>query len=168
FEYRGGYYALAQNLGGSLDFSGASSRSAYYNRDRFVFPNSVYEDPTTHEWVENTDVTVADGGAGFWSMGTYNRNVYRNYVYAADYWKWREIALTYQLPRTLISKIPGVAGVAISLQARNLFLWASKSNEYTDPDYSSNSRVEDNATGVSTLGQTPPTRTFGGTISFTF
>jgi TonB-linked SusC/RagA family outer membrane protein len=168
FEYRGGYYALAQSVGSSLDFSGASARSAYYNRDRFVFPNSVYEDPVSHEWVENTDITVADGGAGFWSMGSYNRNVYRNYVYAADYWKWREIALTYQLPRTLVSRIPGIAGASVSLQGRNLFLRASKSNEYTDPDYSNNSAVESNATGVSDLYQTPPTRTFGGTISLTF
>jgi TonB-linked SusC/RagA family outer membrane protein len=168
FEYRGGYYALAQNLGGSLDFSGASSRTAFYNRDRFVFPNSVYEDPTTHQYVENADVTIADGGAGFWSMGSYNRNVHRNYVYAADYWKWREIALSYQLPQSLIRKIPGIAHASVSLQARNLFLWTSKSNEYTDPDYSSSERVEDNATGVSTMGQTPPTRYFGGTISLTF
>jgi TonB-linked SusC/RagA family outer membrane protein len=168
FEYRGGYYALAENLGRSLDFSGASARTAFYNRDRFVFPNSVYEDPATHEYVENTDVTVSDGGAGFWSMASYNRGVYRNYVYAADYWKWREIALSYHLPKSVLYKIPGIADATISIQARNLFLWTSKSNEYTDPDYSSNSRVEDNATGVSTMGQTPPTRTFGGTISLTF
>jgi hypothetical protein len=168
FEYRGGYYALAQNLGASLDFSGASARSAFYNRDRFVFPNSVYEDPETHEYVENTNITIADGGAGFWSMSSYNRGVYRNYVYSADYWKWREVALSYQLPRSLVNKIPGIAGASISLQARNLFLWTSTSNEYTDPDYSSNTTVESNDIGISTMSQTPPTRYFGGTVSLTF
>jgi TonB-linked SusC/RagA family outer membrane protein len=168
FEYRGGYYALAQNLGSSLDFSGASARTAFYNRDRFVFPNSVYEDPTTHEYVENTNVTVSDGGAGFWSMSTYNRGVHRNYVYAADYWKWREVALNYQLPKSFLSKIPGIAAATLSLQASNLLLRTSKGNEYTDPDYSNTDRVDNNATGVSTMGQTPPTRLFGGTVSLTF
>ncbi|MDR1919808.1 MAG: SusC/RagA family TonB-linked outer membrane protein [Tannerellaceae bacterium] len=167
FEYRGGYYAIAYDLGRSLDFSGASVRSAFYNRDRFVFPNSVYQDQAG-EYVENTDITVADGGSGFWSMGSYNRSVYRNYVYAADYWKWREVALSYQIPKSVIGKIPGIAGASISVQARNLFLWTSKSNEYTDPDYSNTERADDNAIGVSTMGQTPPTRQFGGTISLTF
>jgi TonB-linked SusC/RagA family outer membrane protein len=169
FEYRGDYYAIAYDLGRGLDFSGASARTAYYNRDRFVFPESVYEDPNNPgSYIENTDITVADGGAGFWTGANYNRGAYSNYVYRADYWKWREIALVYTLPRSVVGKIPGIAGASVAIQGRNLFLWTSKANEYTDPDYSQTRSADDNEMGISTLRNTPPTRTFGGTISLTF
>jgi TonB-linked SusC/RagA family outer membrane protein len=169
FEYRGDFYACASQLGSNIDFSGSSARSAYYNRDRFVFPNSVYEDPANPgTYIENTNITVADGGTGFWTGGSYNRSVIANYVYRADYWKWREVALVYTLPKSVVNKIPGIAGGSIALQGRNLFLWATKANEYTDPDYSQSRTADDNETGVSTLWQSPPTRTFGATISLTF
>lgn len=165
FEYRGGYSAAAISLGSNLDFTGSSARSAYYNRERFVFPNSSYLDPTTGKYVDNTNVTVSDGGSGFWTTSTYNRGVYSNYVYSADYWKWRELSLSYQVSKKFIQKLAPLQAASVSFQARNLILWASSDNDYTDPDYSAN---DNNAIGVSTLSQTPPTRYFGGTISLTF
>lgn len=165
FEYRGGFYAAAIDLGTTLDFTGASARSAYYNRERFVFPNSSYWDEKAGAYVENTSITVSDGGSGFWTSSTYNRGIYSNYVFSADYWKWREIQLSYQLPNRLIRKLQPLQAASISLQGRNLFLWASSDNEYTDPDYSAN---DNNAIGVSTLSQTPPTRYFGASVSLTF
>lgn len=168
FEFRGGYYFASISQGSSLDFSGASARTTYYNRERFVFPNSVYVDPSTGTYVENNHVTVSDGGSGFWTSGTYNRTAASsNYVYSGDYWKWRELAISYQLPPSLVRSLThnSVQDVTISLQGRNLLLLTPPSNEYTDPDYSSN---ENNATGVATLAQSPPTRYFGGTVSLTF
>lgn len=167
FEYRGGYYYAAHNLGANLDFTGASARSAYYNRERFVFPNSSYEDPNNPgQYIENTNITISDGGSGFWTNSTYNRGVRTNYVYSGDYWKWRELAISYKVPQSFIKKIsPYLQDVTISAQGRNLFLWTTKSNEYTDPDYSAN---DNNAIGVASLAQTPPTRYFGGTLSVTF
>lgn len=165
FEYRGGYYAAAISLGSNLDFTGASARSAYYNRERFVFPNSSYLDPATNSYVANTDVTVSDGGSGFWTSSTYNRGVYSNYVFSGSYWKWREVALTYNLPQKVLRKLKAIQAASVSVQGRNLALWAASDNEYTDPDYSAN---DNNAIGVSTLSQTPPTRYFGATISLTF
>lgn len=167
FEYRGGYYFAAINQGSTMDFSGASARTAYYNRERFVFPNSVYWDSAKGEYVANENVTVSDGGSGFWTNSTFNRGTYSNYVYSGSYWKWRELSLSYQVPRSVLHKISSdiIKDATISLQARNLFLWTPLSNEYTDPDYSAN---DNNAIGVSTLDQSPPTRYFGGTISITF
>jgi TonB-linked SusC/RagA family outer membrane protein len=165
FEYRGGFYAAAISLGSGMDFSGSSAHSAYYNRERFVFPNSAYLN-TEGDYVDNTNVTISDGGAGFWTNGTYNRNAYSNYVYAGDYWKWREATLSYQVPRSVLGKVSNIIkDIRISVQGRNLLLWLPPSNEYTDPDYSAN---DNNAIGVSTLAQSPPTRYFGGTISITF
>jgi hypothetical protein len=165
FEYRGGYY-YAFTSGSTLDFVGSSARSAYYNRERFVFPNSSYLDPATNQYVENTNITISDGGAGFWTNSTYNRGTTSNYVYSGDYWKWREASLSYSVPRGFIRNLTdAVQEVTISFQGRNLFLWTPKSNEYTDPDLSAN---DNNAIGVSTLTTSPPTRYLGGSISLTF
>jgi TonB-linked SusC/RagA family outer membrane protein len=166
FEYRGGFYVAAISQGGSMDFSGSSARSAYYNRERFVFPNSAYLN-SEGNYIANSNVTISDGGAGFWTNSTYNRGAYSNYVYAGDYWKWREISLSYQVSRSFLEKISNkfIKDVRISVQGRNLLLWLPPSNEYTDPDYSAN---DNNAIGVSTLAQSPPTRYFGGTVSITF
>ncbi|OAV73048.1 TonB-linked outer membrane protein, SusC/RagA family [Bacteroidales bacterium Barb7] len=124
-------------------------------------------DAATQQYVANTNITISDGGSGFWTNSTYNRGTNSNYVYSGNYWKWRELTLSYQVPRAFVRNITGsaVQQVALSLQGRNLFLWTPKSNEYTDPDYSAN---DNNAVGVATLAQTPPTRYFGGSISVTF
>lgn len=165
FEYRGGYKVAGISLGSNLDFAGASARSAYYNRERFVFPNSSYLDPASGKYVENTNITISDGGTGFWTGTAYNRGISSNYVYSGNYWKLREAALAYKLPKRVLSKLKAIQSATISVQGRNLFLWAPKSNEFTDPDYSAN---DNNAIGVSTLDQTPPTRYFGATLSVTF
>jgi TonB-linked SusC/RagA family outer membrane protein len=166
FEYRGGYYCIFAG-GWALDFSGASARSAYYNRERFVFPNSSYMDPASGQYVENTNVTVSDGGSGFWVNATYNTDVNSNYVYSGDYWKWRELAVSYNVPQSVLGKLgAAVSAVTLSVQGRNLFLWTPASNEYTDPDLSANGTS--NAIGVSNLNSSPPTRYFGGSILLTF
>lgn len=163
-EYRGGFY-IYHNGGSTMDFSGSSIRTVAYGRDRFVFPNSSYWDGS--KYVENTSIQVRDGGSGFWANGEgeYNMNVATNYVLKGDYWKIREVSLTYDLPRSLISKIKYIKGASISVQGRNLFIFTAKSNIYTDPEYNFS---DGNAIGITTLGQTPPSRYYGATISVNF
>ncbi|WP_266203940.1 SusC/RagA family TonB-linked outer membrane protein [Pontibacter kalidii] len=164
FEYRGDFYRY-HNGGSTYDFSGSSARSAQYNRDRFVIPNSSYLDAETGQYVPNTNITVRDGGAGFFASGNYNMNVASNYVTRGDYWRWREASLSYDVPQTWLSKTGFVKGATVSVQGRNLALWLPKSNQYTDPDYNF---TDTNAIGITTLGQTPPTRYYGATVSVTF
>ena len=166
FEYRGGY-VIYSGEGSTLDFSGSSARSAYYNREKFVFPNSSYLDSSTGTYVANNSITVSDGGAGFWTSSSFNTNVTSNYVYSGDYWKLREASLAYKIPQSLLQRSKFIKAATVSIQGRNLFLWATKSNEYTDPDYSANGS-DSNAVGTTSLSQTPPTRYFGGTVSLTF
>lgn len=163
-EYRGGYY-IYNNGASTYDFSGSSIRTTWYDRDRFVIPNSVYMDEATGQYVENTNVTVKDGGSGFWSNGSTNRNIAENYVYSGDFWKIREIALGFTVPSGLLANAKYIKGAQISLQGRNLFIWTPKSNIYTDPEYSFS---DGNAVGITTLGQTPPSRYFGGTVTLRF
>ncbi|TFF40158.1 SusC/RagA family TonB-linked outer membrane protein [Mucilaginibacter psychrotolerans] len=164
FEYRGSYSQYSES-GGSLDFSGSSLRSVYYDRERFVFPNSSYLDPVSNTYVPNTNVEVQDGGAGFFTSGSFNRNVTSNYVYSGNYWKWREVSLSYTLPKSILAGSKVIKNAIISLQGRNLFLWVPKTNEFTDPDYSN---TDGNAIGITGLGQTPPTRYYGASLSLTF
>jgi TonB-linked SusC/RagA family outer membrane protein len=164
FEYRGGYVQF-QGAGSSFDFSGTSARSAYYNRERFVMPNSSYLDPVSNTYVANNNITVSDGGSGFWTNAKINRDINSNYVYSGNYWKWRELSLAYDLPASFL-KQTFVTGAKLSVQGRNLFMWVPKSNEFTDPDYSANGTS--NALGVTNLSQAPPTRFIGATLSLTF
>jgi hypothetical protein len=159
-------------MGAGLDFSGSAARSAYYNRERFVFPQSVLASGTDANgqptYTDNDNVTISDGVYNFWAGSSYNRSgAYSNYVYAGDYWKWRELAISYKVPKSFIQGLTHglVQDVTLSLQGRNLLLLTPASNEYTDPDLSAN---DNNAIGVSTLSSSPPSRYYGGTISFTF
>lgn len=166
-EYRGGAL-IYNNMGAELDWSGTGSRTATYNRDRFVFPNSVYWDEATNSYVRNTNITVKDGNgnAGFWTDGV-NRDVSSNYVTSADFWKLREMAISYDLPDNLLGDRRIVKGVRISVQGRNLFVWLPKDNLYTDPEYS-DAGADSNGIGLTGISQTPPSRFYGATLTVKF
>lgn len=165
-EYRNGHY-IYNNVATSYDFSGAGIRSTWYNRERFVFPNSVYQDPETGEYVQNTNITTATGGADFWTDGTRNTTIGENYTHSAGFWKIREISLRYDFPTSLLSQTKFIKGASVSVQGRNLFIWAPKTNLYTDPEYSS-AGADSNAIGFTNMNLTPPARYVGGTLSLTF
>jgi TonB-linked SusC/RagA family outer membrane protein len=166
WEYRGGYQAY-HAMGGEMDWSGTGYRTAIYNRERFVFPNSVYWDG--NKYVENTNITVKNGGGnnGFWSDGI-NRDVQSNYVTSGDFWKLREMSIAYDVP---VAKLFGnnniVKGMRVSVQGRNLLLFMAKDNYYTDPEYS-DAGNDSNGIGLTGIGQTPPARYYGGTLTFRF
>ena len=162
-EYKSGFSIFNADADG-FEFSGSGDRTTWYNRERFVIPNSSYLDPATNQYVANNSVTVRDGGAGFWADGNFNRNIAENYVVNGAYWKIREISLSYKIPGKWIAGQSVVKGINISLQGRNLFLFTPKENLYTDPDY----MLGNNAIGINTLSQTPPTRFYGGSVSVTF
>jgi hypothetical protein len=164
-EYRGGY-SILYNAGSTFDFSGSAITTAYYNRERFVIPNSSYEDPENPgTYIPNTNITVTDGGSGFWTDGSRRLNIADNYIISGDYWKLRELAIIYSFPSSLLSKTKFIKGASISFQGRNLFILTPKSNVYTDPDFNF---TDTNAIGIVSLSATPPTRFFGTSISLTF
>ncbi|GAA4324292.1 SusC/RagA family TonB-linked outer membrane protein [Mucilaginibacter gynuensis] len=163
-EYRGGF-VIYNSGAGTYDFSGASVRTTTFNRERFVMPNSSYEDPANPgKYIANTNVLVADGGAGFFADNNRNLNVASNYVYNGASWKLREVSIAYDLPKSLLGTQKYIKGATISVQGRNLALWLPKSNLYTDPEFNF---TDGNAIGITSLGQTPPTRYFGATLSVT-
>lgn len=165
FEYRGGFVMYNGGSTG-FDFSGAGIRSTYFNRERFVVPNSSYLDPVTNTYVPNTNITTRTGGVDFWTNGPSNTAVVENYVYSAAFWKLRELSLSYDLPKTFLGSAKYIKGARVSVQGRNLFVWTPNTNIYTDPEFSA-AGAESNAIGLSNLGQTPPARMFGLSVSLT-
>ncbi len=166
-EYRGGN-VIYNAAGGTFDFSGAGINSAAYNRDRFVIPNSSYLDPTTNTYVANTNITVRDGGPGYWTIAGPRTGINENYVTSGAFWKIRELALSYDVPAAFLAKSKVVKGARISVQGRNLFIFLPKTNVYTDPEYSDgNGSSSGNAIGLTNLNQTPPSRYYGATLTLT-
>lgn len=165
FEYRWNY-KVYNGIGPEMDWSGTGYRTAQYDRQSFVFPNSVYlgDDGT---YVENKTVTIANGNgnSGFWSDGI-NRNVTSNYVTSGDFIKLREVSLSYDIPASILGSTKVIKRATISLQGRNLFMWLAKDNYYTDPEYSAAGNGN-NGGGLNDLSQTPPVRYYGASVSLT-
>lgn len=166
-EYRNGNY-IYNSVTTAFDFSGAGIRNTWFNRERFVFPNSVYEDPENPgTYIDNNNVTVATGGADFWTDGSRNTSIGENYTHSAGFWKIREISLRYDFPASLLAGTKVIKAASLSVQGRNLFIWVPKTNIYTDPEYSANG-ADSNAVGFTNINLTPPARYIGGTLSLTF
>ncbi|HEY0109384.1 MAG TPA: hypothetical protein VGB67_07115, partial [Fibrella sp.] len=159
-EYRGGHYAY-HNLGPDMAWTGVSEATAANNRERFVFPNSVYWDGS--KYVPNTNITV-DNVNDFYT-GVY-RDVATNFITSAASWRVREVSLGYDFPVRILGNQRVVKGLNLTLNARNLFLWVPESNVYTDPDF--NFTTTGNSFGVNTSQINPPVRTFGANLTVTF
>lgn len=169
FEYRGNYKVF-NSMGTELDWSGTGYRTAVYDRQSFVFPNSVIEDKSKPgTYIPNTSVAIANGNGnnGFWSDGI-NRDVTSNYVTSGDFWKLREMSIGYDIPASAFGKNNNfIKGMTVSLQGRNLGLWMAKDNLYTDPEYS-RAGSDNNGIGITSLDSAPPSRFYGATVSFKF
>lgn len=164
WDYKGGHYAYS-GIGSDMDFTGISERSAQFGRQRFVFPNSVYDDGTG-KYVENTNITTSNGGRSFWATGATNTSIATNYFSSAAYWKLREVAISYTLPFKWIGDNKVVKKAVVGVTGRNLFAFIPKSNQWSDPEF--NYTAAGNTFGLSNVFSTPPARTFGGYITLTF
>ncbi len=167
FEYKGGHYTF-NLIGNEMAWTGVSEITGTNHRERFIIPNSVYEDPNSPgTFIKNTNITVYDVNE-FFTSDNY-RGVASNFITSAATWRFREFSLTYDLPSSLLSKQSLVKGVTVGFVGRNLALWLPKSNVYSDPDFRGNNDfLTGNITGISNATVNPPTRTLGGTISVRF
>jgi TonB-linked SusC/RagA family outer membrane protein len=160
-EYRGGN-VIYHDLGWDLTFTGVAKVTETYGRERFVFPNSVVEN-ADGSYTPNTNITVADGGVGYWDNNF--KKFGENFVTSGAFWKLREVSLGYSIPASVLSATKYIKGASISLVGRNLLMLLPKSNLYTDPEFSVNNS---NAVGINDSFNTPPTRTYGVNVTLTF
>lgn len=152
---------IYNSLGANMDFTGVSAYSAQSGRQPFVIPNSSYLSGSTY--VANTNVVTKDGNNLFWA------NIWNtagsNYVNSSDFWKLREVTLTYSVPQKWVNQIKAVSNITVSVVGRNLATWKAKGNVWSDPEFAN---TNGNATGLTDINQLPPTKFYGFKLAVTF
>ncbi|MBL7728878.1 MAG: SusC/RagA family TonB-linked outer membrane protein [Dinghuibacter sp.] len=175
-DYKGGHY-IFHGTGGNMDFGGQGMNTIRFGRERFVFPNSVYEDPANPgKYIPNTNVLTNSGNANFWTTGDNFINIQTNYLTSAASWKIREIVLSYNVPSKALGNGKVIKAATIALTGRNMFMFRPKTNWYADPDFNFSSGGDNpeftrggNAMGIYTAANyLPSTRTMGFSINLTF
>lgn len=158
-EYKGGHVASFYTYGGGMAWTGVSAATEANNRERFVMPNSVYEDPANPgSFIENTNVTISNVNDFF--TGVY-RDVASNFITSAAAWRIREVSLSYDVPSKYLSKQKIVKGITLGVTGRNIFVWVPKTNQFTDPDFNSVREDYQNSFGIVNGQSNPPVRMIG-------
>jgi hypothetical protein len=163
FDYRGGAKILNE-VGNAMDFAGINESDAT-NRQAFIVPNSVIQ-VGPKSFAPNTNIPITSGFGGlpvpiFWWANFYNQ-VGMPYVTSADFWKLRELSLSYDFPKTMFGTQKILRGLTVAVIGRNLFMWRPKTNVWSDPEFSTN--ANGNAVGYTTEYQTPPTRIISASV----
>lgn len=167
-DYRTGHVYYEEGSD-AMEFTGRSLESVSANRQDFVIPNSVIE-TSPGVYVENTDIQVQGGRQSYWT-DVYN-NVKSNYIKDATALKIRELSLSYDLPKSIIDKLP-IQKLSVGFIAINLKTWLPAVNHFSDPEFQNQksrggSTVPANAVGLGGYMQSPPTRSFGFNLNIEF
>jgi hypothetical protein len=112
-------------------FNGNSTQTLFNERNPYIIPNSVKI--VDGQYVEN-NIPVAVSNMPY-AQGNYSYNpeVREHMVIPRDFFKIREIILSYNVPSAFLSNIP-VTAASVSLIGRNLFLFTPEVNNYIDPE----------------------------------
>jgi TonB-linked SusC/RagA family outer membrane protein len=153
---------IYNSIGNALDFTGVSWYSTQSGRQPFVIPNSSYNDGTG-KYVQNTDVATRNGNNDFWAS-LWN-NTGSTYINSADFWKIREVSLSYTVPKKIFGNNSFIKQLSIAIVGRNLFTFKAKENVWTDPEFAN---TTGNAIGTTDINQNPPSRIFGANVNITF
>lgn len=159
-DYRTGHVYFEQGSD-QMEFTGRSLESVSANRQDFVIPNSVIE-TSPGVYTENTNIQVSGGRQSYWT-DVYN-DVKSNYVKDATALKLRELAVSYELPATIVRKTP-LKKISIGFIGRNLFTWLPAENHFADPEFNNSNS---NAIGVGGYFQSPPTKSLGFNLNIEF
>lgn len=166
-QYSTGNNIVADQLGQFMDDNGISERSGAFGRRAFVFPNSVIQ-TSPGKFETNTNVYTKTFGREFYNDDL-NTGAITNYLASGAFFKLREVSLTYTFPASLFTG-KALRGVTAGFSGRNLLMWLPKSNQWTDPEFTSNGNnaFTGNAIGRSTAFNQPPTRFMGVNVTFQF
>ena len=145
-------------------FNGNSTETVTNERDAYVYPHSVKI--VGGEYVENNipiNAYYMCYGQGNYS---YNPDVRREFVVSRSYFKLRELALTYDFPKSICTKLY-MQKLSLSLIGHNLFLITPKSQNYVDPETSNLGNDIDSEFGEMNYG-TISTRSYGVNLKVVF
>ena len=142
-------------------FTGTDPLTVYNNREPFVVPNSIIQNPDGSYSPNNIAV---DPFTYFANSGNAIANVPSESVIDASFIKLREINLSYTLPKKWSSKTP-FGEITVSAFGRNLWIKTDKDNYYIDPEISSFGTG--NVQGYD-YGALPSVKSFGGLVRVSF
>ncbi|MFC4162149.1 SusC/RagA family TonB-linked outer membrane protein [Epilithonimonas zeae] len=151
---------------GLLAFTGGLEQTANQDRENgYVVPNSVQL--INGQYVANTTAAYSadySGAVTYWTGNNFRRTG-ENLIVDATFFKVREIALSYDLPKSLLAST-FVNGVTFSLYARNpIAIYAKSNRNFADPE---TSNYTGNLSGIADTSQYPTTRVFGFKLNATF
>jgi TonB-linked SusC/RagA family outer membrane protein len=139
FDFRKGglFYSRTASIN---DWAGNSVRTLYNNRDPYVVPNSVRQNPawtstspsSVPQYIENTiPISYANFYSVFDAMNQFGGDA-ANLIDKTSF-RAREIALGYRVNSKFLAKTP-FSNLDFSVVARNLFVWVPSTNSWIDPD----------------------------------
>jgi len=141
--------------------NGLAPRTIDYDRQDFIFPNSVIE-VTPGVYAENTSVYVQGGGNKDYWNGL-DKAIFSNNVFDARYIKLREVSIRYDLPQSLFKESKFIQGASFALIGRNLINLRAKDNIYGESEF-----IYIGGVGFSGWRTLPAQRTFGFNLNLSF
>lgn len=159
--HKGGW--MASNTSYITHFNGNSTQTVYNERNSFIYQNSVKI--IGGQYVENNIPVMANQMN--YTLGNYSYNplVRNEMVIPKDFFKIREVTLSYDLPKKVLTKTP-LNKVTLSFIGRNLFLFTPKKNNYVDPEVANMGNDLNSEFGEISSGTSY--RSFGGAIKVEF
>ncbi|MFT4224421.1 SusC/RagA family TonB-linked outer membrane protein [Dysgonomonas sp.] len=159
--HKGGW--MASNTSYITHFNGNSTQTVYNERNSFIYPKSVKI--VNGQYVENNIPVMANQVN--YALGNYSYNplIRDEIVIPKDFFKIREITLSYDLPKKTLSKTP-LSKVTLSFIGRNLFLFTPKKNNYVDPEVAN--MGNDLSSEFGELSSAASYRSIGGAIKVEF
>ncbi len=144
-------------------FNGNSTQTVFNERNPYVIPNSVKV--VNGEYVENNIPVTVPNMPNAQGNYSFNPEVRNHMVIPRDYFKVREIVLSYKVPSSFLSKTP-ISAASVSFIGRNLFLFTPKLNNYIDPE--ATNLGNDLASLLGETSGTSSTRNIGIGLNVTF
>jgi outer membrane receptor protein involved in Fe transport len=158
---KGGY--MVSNTSYITHFNGNSTQTVYNERNSFIYPHSAKL--VNGEYVENNIMVRADQMSYALGNYSYNSELRKNFILPKDFFKVREITLSYNVPKRVLTNTP-LSRVTVSVIGRNLFLFTPKKNNYVDPE--STNLGNDLTSEFGETTSVASTRNFGGAIKIEF
>ncbi|MBC6999754.1 SusC/RagA family TonB-linked outer membrane protein [Cytophaga sp. FL35] len=142
----------------NTNFNGTNVNTSVYNREPFIFPNSV---------ADNGDGTFSENTVQITEQGyftDYDPPVSTQLI-DASFLKLREMEFSYTFAKEFL-KDTFITNARISVFGKNLKYWLPSENKYADPEINGPS-LTGNAQGIETT-QTPSSRSLGVNLQLSF
>ncbi len=153
------------------NFSGNSIMSTYNDREPFIIPNSVYEDPDNPgQYLENTTPVHFSNENGrditdYFGNTSVNPAIESTHVIDKSFVRLREVNLTYTFSTKLTDRL-GLAKLSFGIYGKNLFLWTPDENPYVDPEATNYGNDLNSEFGE--FGANPSQRSYGAIMKLSF